>query len=118
MKRVVQLEVVEAAVSEVRVLLLEHIESIDRSLQQCLIDSDPEKKFSYPVSLGVTLIPRGRACEVRAKIAYSVKTRAETEGIVVNDSQTTMTFDSKNPGTFKKTLESGGEVTVEMGAAE
>lgn len=86
-------EVIDVAMTELRGILTEHIESIDESMQTMLADWEKETEFSYPVSLGLKLTPRASAVKVCAKISYSVRHSDETVGGVADPNQMKMELD-------------------------
>ena len=83
-------DLIEAAVSELRGLLNEHIDTIDTSMQSALAEYDKESAFVYPVALGLKITPYDQQAKVCAKISYSVRHSDETIGQVVDSHQMKM----------------------------
>jgi len=48
-------------------------------------DFNPKKRFSYGISLKVTIGPHGRDTKVSASVAWSVTHKDETEGVTISD---------------------------------
>ena len=83
-------DLIEAAVSELRGLLNEHIDTIDSSMQSALAEHDKETAFVYPVALGLRITPYDQQAKVVARISYSVRHSDETAGQVVDPHQMKM----------------------------
>ena len=84
---------IETALDEIGGLLREHLPTIDKSMQQCLAVSDPEKVFKFNVAIGLVIEPRGSdAAKLTAKISYSVKHSDESTGQIVDPLQVKMVF--------------------------
>lgn len=78
-------QLLDKASESIRALLADRASDISDAMAATVLADDDGKALKFPVSIRLTLKPRGTVGDVAVKVSWGVKQKAEADAAVVAD---------------------------------